>query len=76
MPPMATGHKQNMVIPGYQITHGVGQPFITEGGILMIIMDGNGYRAIIGHRLGLAGAMAAVIIAGHRWMQVYPSAYQ
>jgi len=73
---MATGHKQNMAIPGYQITHGVGQPSITAGGIMMIIMDGSGYRATIGHRPGLAGAMAAVIMAGHRWMQVYLSAYQ
>jgi len=66
MLPMATGRKQNMVIPGYQITHGVGLRFITAGGIMMIIMDGNGYRATIGHRPGLAGAMVAAIIAGHR----------
>jgi len=76
MPPTATGHKQNMVTPGYQIIHGVGQLSITAGGIMMIIMDGNGYRATIGHQPGLAGVMAAVIMAGRHWMQVYLSAYQ
>ena len=47
-----------------------GQLSITAGGIMMIIMGGNGYRATIGHQPGLAGAMAVAIMAGHRWMPV------
>ena len=75
-PPTAIGHKLNTVIPGYQTIHGVGQLSIMAGGIMMIIMAGNGYRGTIGHLHGLAGATAVVIMDGHRWMQVYLSAYQ
>jgi len=67
---MATGHKRNMATHGYQTTRGGGQLSITAGGIMMIIMGGNGYRATIGHQPGLAGAMAVAIMAGHRWMPV------
>lgn len=67
---MVIGRKQNMATLGYQITRGVGQLSTTAGGIMMTIMDGNGYRVTTGHLPGLAGATVAVIMAGHRWMQV------
>ena len=73
---MAIGRKPNTAVPGCQTIHGDGQLSTTAGGTMMIIMAGNGSRAITGHRPGLAGAMAAVIMAGHLWMPVYPSAYQ
>ena len=60
-PPADTGYKQIMVIPGFQIIHGVGRLSTMAAGAMMITMAGNGSRATNGRLPGLAGAMGDVI---------------
>ena len=54
-----------MVIPGYQTMIGAGLRSTMAAGAMMIITDGNGYRATNGHLHGYVGVMEAVIMAGH-----------
>lgn len=64
-----------MAIPGYPIMNGAGLRSTMGAGAMMIIMAGNGSRAMNGHRHGLAGGTAAVITDGRLYSQASASAY-
>lgn len=59
-----------METPGSQTIRGDGQLFIMAGGTMINIMAGNGYPAINGDPLGLAGSTAVAIMAGRRYCRV------
>ena len=52
MQPVGIGLLPIMVIPGYPIIPGDGQLSTTDAGVMMIIMAGNGFRAMNGHLPG------------------------